>query len=1092
MDTTTPNGRARERRHRIGIRRIILAIMVLGMTFATQIAQPGGAQTGTAFQTAFIDDSALLDVNGDGTYEPSYITSPFEIPEPNPGGGRPGSGPIQGASMTAEMSNFALVPGENSPARGGTPDPLADDGLIGGDVLEFDVTITNTSDPASGAILTAFAFQSKASESPALASRIGDKLYAATLESGGADGQMTSVKKNGTSQGLFPGKWKGICINSSTDFLPEFNSGLEEESLECGGARTDANFDGEPELDISLGLSPGASQTVRLRLDSGTTDGALHQVEPGTLQGAVEGVPVVGPNGLTYFVPTIDNDGIATPNVTAIPDFADNKVLRDADGSFNPTFAPAADGFTFANQTYLTLPRVNYAFSDLLGRNHTCATYGLNAGACAGDPSPTPFISVLDVGDLVPGAQNLAAMLHGFGEEDDTIYGQPCERCGGRPYVPIAEFYVDNGDSTVTQMMASGSYGSLGTPAQYTATVSDATYNPENPGPLNRFKLEVFPEQDAGGAPARQRLETSATGEFSDLTVVPGGGINGGDAIEFNVTVRNTSTNPEAHLTAFNYQTKRRGLADIGVLDGFTQDRRDVRTDPSLSECTSPTQGACWDAALGVGRFPNVIGNGLLFGQMVWTNDDAGREGPVISDQVYVDPANGIDPTPFWLESVKKNGPFSSILKGNENFICIKSGLFDNDPDADAGCAGEPAELVDDGGEAIPGNISQRLGLPPGETQTARIRMEFGDFRGALLEILPGTLTLDNAAGDPADQGLRRIFDCSDQRELEYCHPEVVGQNIGYNPGTTATWLTPQTLEEIQYVIINQPGDAPTVMNFQQNFGRIMAMAGFRPTAEFYAPDTNPDLAGYCPEGSGSWCSLTSGGMANVLIRQQVIGTYGLQPGGATPAPVTSPTCNGAPVTVNLALGQTPTAGPDVILGTNAANTINGRGGDDVICGLGGPDIIEGGPGNDLILAGAGADTVRGEGGRDHLVGGDGGDTLQGGGDQDFLDGGVGADILDGGAEADTIIGGIGADTLDGGGGNDSLDGGDGADTVRGDAGNDVLDGGAGPDIMTGGAGDDTITGGPGVDSIDGGGGFDVCDGGPGGGAPIRCEAEPD
>ncbi len=126
--------------------------------------------------------------------------------------------------------------------------------------------------------------------------------------------------------------------------------------------------------------------------------------------------------------------------------------------------------------------------------------------------------------------------------------------------------------------------------------------------------------------------------------------------------------------------------------------------------------------------------------------------------------------------------------------------------------------------------------------------------------------------------GLGRDFDCSDQRELEYCHPYNVGEIIGYLPNTDATWLTPATLEEIEYVIINQPGDAPTVMNFQENFGYILAMAGFLPSAEFYAPDPNPDLIGTPYEG--------------VLIRQQVLGEYVM-----TDVPPLGPMITSSPVT---------------------------------------------------------------------------------------------------------------------------------------------------------------------------------------------------
>jgi hypothetical protein len=233
----------------------------------------------------------------------------------------------------------------------------------------------------------------------------------------------------------------------------------------------------------------------------------------------------------------------------------------------------------------------------------------------------------------------------------------------------------------------------------------------------------------------------------------------------------------------------------------------------------------------------------------------------MIGDFVAVNGTTGIDPAPFKLESVKKNGPFTPILKGNVNFICIKSGLFEADQDSDAACAGVPAELDDPDGKLIPGNITRRLGLAPGQTQSVRIRQEFGDFRGALLKVLAGTLNATNV--DPAyaaSQGLARFFDCEDQRELEFCHPDKTGDVIGYLDGTDATWLTPESLEEIEWVIVNQPGDAPTIMNFQDNFGHILAMAGFIPSAEFYAPDPNPLLMGTPDQG--------------VLIRQQVLGEY--------------------------------------------------------------------------------------------------------------------------------------------------------------------------------------------------------------------------
>jgi PKD repeat protein len=838
-----------------------------------------------------------------------YITYRFELDEEGGGGPPRGRQPTFETSATAQISNVEVLPG---------------DGTIGGDAIEFDVTMTNnSSDP--NAVLTAFAFQSKFSESPALASRIGDKAFYGTLvpDAGHSDGPMVSVKKNGTSSGLFGGRWKGICINSSTDYIPEFNAGLEDESLECGGNRADDDADGLPELQFPVqGLYPGQSQTVRVRIEAGTTDGALHVVQPGTLRGLVQGIEKTGPNGIEYFVPVINNDGytdeetgitypaVLDPNVVSMPDFADNKVFRDADGTFNPTFALLDDGYRLDPQVYLTLPRRNFAFTDILGRNHTCGTYGLHlidGISCSGNADASPEFGFLDSGDLLPGIENFAAILHGFGEyainpdgtpdldEDGNYqapnfpYGVPCVnlatpdglRCGAKPFTPIVEFYKANADGTsFTQQMLAGSYGALGTPDQYTATF-DATAD----GAI--FKEETTPEEDPGGPcdpildpdnrrPSCAQLRTSATGHFYDLDVQLGAGINGGDVIEFTILIANTSTNPEAYLTAFNYQTKERNLADIGGLDGFSQDRRDIRVDTSLPPCNSLADEQCFNSTLGVGHFPNVVGNGLLFGQMVWQSGRTDRAGQkIIPDFVDVDPVNGIDPDPHKLESVKKNGPFTPILKGNVNFICVKSGLFEPDQDADAACAGDPAELIDPGGEPVPGNVSQRLGLAPGETQRVRMRQEFGDFRGAMIQILAGTLNANNIDAEfTSTQGLARFFDCEDQRELEYCHPHLVGEPIEYLPGSTATWREPLTLEEIEWVIINQPGDAARIMNFAENFGYILAMAGFVPSAEFYAPDPNEDLVGTPYEG--------------VLIRQQVLGTYGMTDVAATDVVITS------------------------------------------------------------------------------------------------------------------------------------------------------------------------------------------------------------
>ncbi|MFN3218723.1 MAG: RCC1 domain-containing protein [Acidimicrobiales bacterium] len=69
--------------------------------------------------------------------------------------------------------------------------------------------------------------------------------------------------------------------------------------------------------------------------------------------------------------------------------------------------------------------------------------------------------------------------------------------------------------------------------------------------------------------------------------------------------------------------------------------------------------------------------------------------------------------------------------------------------------------------------------------------------------------------------------------------------------------------------------------------------------------------------------------------------------------------CRGRAATVDLALGQTPTRGDDVIVGSGGDDVINGLGGDDIICGGGGNDRLIGGPGRDTCRGGPGNDTVR-------------------------------------------------------------------------------------------------------------------------------------
>jgi len=135
------------------------------------------------------------------------------------------------------------------------------------------------------------------------------------------------------------------------------------------------------------------------------------------------------------------------------------------------------------------------------------------------------------------------------------------------------------------------------------------------------------------------------------------------------------------------------------------------------------------------------------------------------------------------------------------------------------------------------------------------------------------------------------------------------------------------------------------------------------------------------------------------------------------PPPVT--TCDGRPVTVNLAMGQVPTAGADVIRGTNGPDDVDGLGGNDRFCGLEGADTFDGGAGSDRAFGGRGIDVLRGQGGNDladggagndRLFGQNGRDALRGASGRDLADGGPGNDNLNGGSHRDTCRGGPGAD----------------------------------------------------------------------------------
>ena len=149
-----------------------------------------------------------------------------------------------------------------------------------------------------------------------------------------------------------------------------------------------------------------------------------------------------------------------------------------------------------------------------------------------------------------------------------------------------------------------------------------------------------------------------------------------------------------------------------------------------------------------------------------------------------------------------------------------------------------------------------------------------------------------------------------------------------------------------------------------------------------------------------------------------------------------------------------PTAGDDVLEGTEADDTIDGLAGNDEISGFAGNDTLIGGAGNDTLTGGTGDDALLGGGGTDVINGGDGVDT------NSFEDIGLGveASINNG-----TATYGMVSETFTN---IENLTGTDFDDRLGGDAGDNVLIGLDGNDEFLGGAGNDTIDGGDGFDTF--------------------------
>lgn len=114
---------------------------------------------------------------------------------------------------------------------------------------------------------------------------------------------------------------------------------------------------------------------------------------------------------------------------------------------------------------------------------------------------------------------------------------------------------------------------------------------------------------------------------------------------------------------------------------------------------------------------------------------------------------------------------------------------------------------------------------------------------------------------------------------------------------------------------------------------------------------------------------IVAGTSSDNWFAARLLGTGVPSDGSSGSDPAAPAFCAGKAATVNLAKGQSPTAGNDVIVGTAGNDVIKAGGGNDLVCGGAGDDTLVGGPGKDKLLGEAGNDKLKGGGGIDKCVG---------------------------------------------------------------------------------------------------------------------------
>lgn len=150
------------------------------------------------------------------------------------------------------------------------------------------------------------------------------------------------------------------------------------------------------------------------------------------------------------------------------------------------------------------------------------------------------------------------------------------------------------------------------------------------------------------------------------------------------------------------------------------------------------------------------------------------------------------------------------------------------------------------------------------------------------------------------------------------------------------------------------------------------------------------ELSDGCPD-QGSSSSMSSSVASSVASSAMSSVSSSVASSSSSSSVSNVPMCDGKPATIYVRNGRVVggpnnggfffgflvgTNGPDVIVGTQGNEIIQGRNGRDTICGRGGNDILQGQNGPDTIYGGPGNDLINGGNGPDSCFGGAGNDLI--------------------------------------------------------------------------------------------------------------------